>query len=268
MTSPPLPRPRAATIITTTDRALTDLVSADLVNTDLVGADRATAGPTLERDLVRDGADDDVVRGRGRRRDVDGPANRATDAQTGRPAEGGSGAADASGAAAAAVVASVYAEYGPMLQRYCMRLLGDPQMAQDAVQEVMLRVWRHPEALAASRGPARPWLLTVARNVVVDSARARRVRPTEVPFEPGMTVPGEAITDDEIDRVVESWQIAEGLRQLSAPHRDVLVQMFYLDRTVNETARVLGIPPGTVKSRAYYALRALRAALRESGVMP
>jgi RNA polymerase sigma-70 factor (ECF subfamily) len=185
-----------------------------------------------------------------------------------RSTGGSGGGSGGTGAVADTVVEAVYAEYGPMLHRYCMRLLGDPQMAQDAVQEVMLRVWRHPEALAASRGPARPWLLTVARNVIVDSARARRVRPAEVPLDASTALPDEAISDDEIDRVVESWQIAEGLRQLSAAHRDVLVQMFYLDRTVQETARVLGIPPGTVKSRAYYALRALRQALRDSGVMP
>jgi RNA polymerase sigma-70 factor (ECF subfamily) len=201
--------------------------------------------------------------GEPRRRDAD--VRRAAPANV---ADGSAPAADGPGAVADRVVSAVYAEYGPMLHRYCLRLLGDTQMAQDAVQEVMLRVWRHPEALATSRGPARPWLLTVARNVVVDSARARRVRPMEVPLEPGTALPAEAISDDEIDRVVESWQIAEGLRQLSAAHRDVLVQMFYLDRTVQEAARVLGIPPGTVKSRAYYALRALRQALRDSGVTP
>lgn len=166
-------------------------------------------------------------------------------------------------------MAAVYAEHGTTLYRYCLRLLGDAQLAQDAVQEVMLRVWKHPEALDGERGPLRPWLLTVARNVVIDAARSRRSRPVELGGEAAQLAAESqayAITDDEIDKMIESWQVAEALRQLSRDHRDVLVQMYYLDRSVAEAARILGIPPGTVKSRAYYALRGLKLALQELGV--
>ncbi len=74
-------------------------------------------------------------------------------------------------------------------------------------------------------------------------------------------------TEDEADRAVEAWTVAEALSRLSLAHREVLVECFYQGRSVSEAAQRLGIPPGTVKSRTHYALRALRMALEEMGVM-
>jgi RNA polymerase sigma-70 factor (ECF subfamily) len=168
-------------------------------------------------------------------------------------------------------VAAVYAEHGQAVYAYCLRLLGDRQLAQDAVQEVMIRVFRHPEALDGERGPIRPWLMTVARNIVIDSARSRRSRPIELTGAPGesvMAVVPDAVSDAEIDRMLDSWQITEALRALTPEHRAVLIHMYYLDRSVKETSQVLGVPPGTVKSRAYYAMRALRRELRNDEVIP
>ena len=65
---------------------------------------------------------------------------------------------------------------------------------------------------------------------------------------------------------MEAWTIAEALGQLSPAHREVLVECFYRGRSVAEAAAVLGIPPGTVKSRTHYAMRALRLVLEEMGV--
>ena len=62
-----------------------------------------------------------------------------------------------------------------------------------------------------------------------------------------------------------SWQVEEGLRKLSEDHRVVLVETYYRARPYNEVALELGVPVGTVKSRVYYALRALRLALDELG---
>jgi RNA polymerase sigma-70 factor (ECF subfamily) len=65
---------------------------------------------------------------------------------------------------------------------------------------------------------------------------------------------------------LQSWQIAEAMRALSKEHRAVIGELFFRRRTVAEAAVVLGVPPGTVKSRSFYALRALRDALEERGV--
>ena len=68
------------------------------------------------------------------------------------------------------------------------------------------------------------------------------------------------------DRAVEGWLVAEALRRLTPAHREVLVECFYRGRSVTEAAALLGVPPGTVKSRTHYALRSLRLVLEEMGV--
>jgi RNA polymerase sigma-70 factor (ECF subfamily) len=67
--------------------------------------------------------------------------------------------------------------------------------------------------------------------------------------------------------VVEGWLIAEALDRLTPTHRQVLIETFYRGRSVADAAARLGVPPGTIKSRTHYALRALRLALTEMGVI-
>src|SRR5262245_30545225 len=105
---------------------------------------------------------------------------------------------------------ALQAEHGGPLLGYVMRLTGgDRQQAEDVVQETRLRAWRHPEALTGR--PARPWLFTVARNIVVDIHRARQARPSEVGEAPLAGLPAA----DDIDRALESWTVAEALATLS-----------------------------------------------------
>jgi RNA polymerase sigma-70 factor, ECF subfamily len=71
---------------------------------------------------------------------------------------------------------------------------------------------------------------------------------------------------DELEPMLDRVVVAEALDSLSRDHRAVIVETYYRGRSVAEAAVVLGIPPGTVKSRCYYALRALKLALAERGV--
>ncbi|TCC54478.1 sigma-70 family RNA polymerase sigma factor [Kribbella pittospori] len=149
---------------------------------------------------------------------------------------------------------------GPLLGYVLQSVSGDRQYAEDVVQETMMRAWRNSPALDPER--AGPWLFTVARNLVISGHRRRTARPTEVP----MPEREFAAADDDIDRVLQAWQVAEVLRGLSRDHRQVIIELFYRRRTVREAADHLGVPIGTVKSRSFYALQALRAALEERGV--
>jgi RNA polymerase sigma-70 factor, ECF subfamily len=163
----------------------------------------------------------------------------------------------------AELLRAMFAEHGDALYAHALRLTsGDRQRAEDLVQETLLRAWRHPEALNPDRGSVRAWLFTTARNLAIDSWRRRSVRVGEVVTDS----PPEPVTDDETDRTVEAWLIAEALARLSAVHREVLVECFYHGRSVVEAANRLGVPPGTVKSRTHYALRSLRLVLEEMGV--
>ena len=74
-------------------------------------------------------------------------------------------------------------------------------------------------------------------------------------------------TRDHADRVVASVTVLEALEGLSEDHRGVLDQLYFQGRSLGETASVLGIPTGTVKSRTYYALQALRRSLNRDGVL-
>ncbi|TDX04054.1 sigma-70 family RNA polymerase sigma factor [Kribbella sp. VKM Ac-2566] len=148
----------------------------------------------------------------------------------------------------------------PLLGYVLWSVSGDHQYAEDVVQETMLRAWRTSPALDPDG--AGPWLFTVARNLVISGHRRRTARPAEVPIADREL----ASADDDIDRVLEAWQVAEVLRGLSRNHRQVIIELFYRRRTVAEVADRLGIPIGTVKSRSFYALQALRVALEERGV--
>lgn len=165
--------------------------------------------------------------------------------------------------AEAEMVTALYAEYAAPLLAFVLRLTsGDRHLAEDVVQETMLRAWRHPEAL--SHGSPGPWLRTVARHLVVDTVRARRARPPEVGEAALMSV----AVGDGLDEAVLAWEVAEAMATLSPAHRRVLLETHVWGRTVAETAAALGVPPGTVKSRTHYALKALRLALEERGVTP
>lgn len=161
------------------------------------------------------------------------------------------------------LVRALYAEHAAALLRFTLRMTdGDRQRAEDIVQETLLRAWLHPEAIAER--PARPWLFAVARNLAVDAHRARKARPQEVGEGALKLIP----VPDEADRVLESWAVADALAALRPDHRQVLLETYYRGRSVAEAAVVLGVPAGTVKSRAFYALRALRLALEERGLAP
>jgi RNA polymerase sigma-70 factor (ECF subfamily) len=154
-------------------------------------------------------------------------------------------------------ISSLVNEHGAALLAYAIRLTGDRYAAEDVVQETLVRAWKRVDQLDAAKGSVRGWLLTVARNIVIDQARARASRPPEVP-ESVSTAP---IAADHSEAVADLVMMSELLGGLSKEHRSVLVELYYRGRTVNEAAESLGVPAGTVKSRSFHAQRALRARL-------
>jgi RNA polymerase sigma-70 factor (ECF subfamily) len=143
------------------------------------------------------------------------------------------------------------------LYRYLLRLtFGNRQEAEDHLQETFLRAWRWVQQHPADLTTMQPWLFTVARRIVIDSGRSRRVRPTEVIFDDA----AQRATGDDVELLVLAESVRHALRSLSSDHRAALVELFYHQHTAKEAAGILGIPEGTVKSRVHYALRALRAA--------
>jgi RNA polymerase sigma-70 factor (ECF subfamily) len=139
---------------------------------------------------------------------------------------------------------------------------GDLQAAEDVVQETMLRGWQHAAELSPDR--AGSWLHTVARNIAISAYhRRRRARPREVPLDES-TLP---LADDGVDRMFDGWLVATALNSISPGHRAVIVELFYHHRPVAEVAALLAIPEGTVRSRCFYGLRALRKELGKQGIV-
>lgn len=168
------------------------------------------------------------------------------------------------GTGRAELMRAIHDEHGPALTRYVLRLTrGDIEFTEEAVQESLLRLWQNDTILTTySDESRRAWLHTVARNLVIDDRRSARYK-RELQTE---TVP-ERGSQDIFDPAVDRWVVTDALRSLSPEHRAVLVRAHYLGQTAVEIARHEGIPPGTVKSRLHYALRALRIALEEKGVV-
>lgn len=164
----------------------------------------------------------------------------------------------------AAVVTALHEEHSGALWAFCLHLTGnDRARAEDVAQETMVRAWRNAHVLTDSRGSVRSWLFTVARNIVIDEWRSKRAQ-QEFPV---AELPNTAGAADGTDEVLLSWVVADALRALSPEHRAVLVECYYRGCSVAEAARRLQVPEGTVKSRTHYALKALRLALEESGVV-
>jgi RNA polymerase sigma-70 factor (ECF subfamily) len=160
---------------------------------------------------------------------------------------------------------TIHDEHAPALLRYVLRLTrGDREFAQDVVQESLLRLWQKPDLLTPTQpsDSARAWLHTVAKNLVIDDRRsARYKRELQTENIPDQRAP------DILGPAVDKWVVAEALNALSHQHRTVLIRTHYLGQTAVEIAQHEQIPPGTVKSRLHYALRALRIAFEERGVV-
>jgi RNA polymerase sigma-70 factor, ECF subfamily len=148
--------------------------------------------------------------------------------------------------------------HGAALRRFALKLtLGDRQRAEDIVQETLLRAWRHPEVVGSGRSAIRSWLFTVTRHIAIDMWRARRSSEAaeEVIDDRHIDLPSPV---EVIEQVVDALDVRAALAQLSPEHRGVITEMYFRGHSVTETAEILGIPAGTVKSRSYYALRILR----------
>jgi RNA polymerase sigma-70 factor (ECF subfamily) len=155
-------------------------------------------------------------------------------------------------------VREAYAAHGGELFGFALRSLGDRGMAEEAVQETFVRAWRAGDRFDPELGSLRTWLFAILRNVVIDLGRARSARREVLDEAP------EGV-DEPLEQALLAWQVEEALRRIGESHRRVIVETYFRGRPYAELAAELGVPEGTIKSRVYYGLRALRNALEELG---
>lgn len=180
-------------------------------------------------------------------------------------------AEEAPGLGSEADLRAAYTAHGGELYRFALRQLNDDGTAQDVVQEVFLRAWRAADSFDPRVASLRVWLFAIARNVVVDEARKTTARPWQrtLAAEPEDAAGTNRPTVGPLDEsLVDTWVVEEALRRISEEHRAAIVQTYLRGRPYAEVAAELGVPVGTVRSRVFYGLKALRLAMEEMGVEP
>jgi RNA polymerase sigma-70 factor (ECF subfamily) len=152
--------------------------------------------------------------------------------------------------------ASLALVIGNRLHPIAHRILRDADLADDATQQALLAIWRDlPQLRDPTRFQGWAYRLLV-RACYAEGKKTRR-------WAPNLRVlrPEQATESDELASVADRDQLERAFRRLSVEHRAVVVMHHYLNLSVDEVADSLGVPAGTVRSRLYYAMRALRAAL-------
>src|SRR5690606_6417398 len=135
--------------------------------------------------------------------------------------------------------------------------------AEEAVQECFLKAWRARQSYDPELGSERTWLFAILRNVIADLGRADQRHPQDRTIDEDVAdhpAPG-----DSFERALLAWQVEEALRRISERHRQIVVEACLRGRPYAEIAAALGVPVGTIKSRVYYGMRAMRDAMEELG---
>jgi RNA polymerase sigma-70 factor (ECF subfamily) len=142
------------------------------------------------------------------------------------------------------------------------RILHDAQLAEDATQQALVKLWKHlPRLRDANHFEA--WSYQLVVKACYSEARRHRRWRSDV----SLHVSGQPSVPDDIGHIVARDQLEHALRRISVEHRAVLVLRYYVDLPLEEVAVALDIPSGTVKSRLHRAHQTLRGAL-EAGVRP
>jgi RNA polymerase sigma factor (sigma-70 family) len=160
-------------------------------------------------------------------------------------------------------LAELYDRYGRAAYGLALRVLRDPSLAEDAVQEAFLHVWRSADRFRPERAKVGTWVLTFVHRRAVDLVRREELRST-APEEaaPVPTGPG---ADEDADRRSKREIVQDALRRLPPEQREAIELAYYGGYTQSELAERLGEPLGTIKSRMFTGLQRLRTLLDEAG---
>lgn len=168
-----------------------------------------------------------------------------------------------------APLAELVERYQRPLFGYGIKVLGDSWLAEELVHECFIRLWRTAGRFDSSRATVGGYLFMIARTMAIDVYRrsASQNAPggrRRVDVEPEQLAE-EVPVDDDSSRLVERLAMRDALDSLSPAHREVLLLAHYDGLTQAEIADRLGIPLGTVKTRMFHGLRALRSVLERRG---
>jgi len=158
----------------------------------------------------------------------------------------------------------LYARHNVRVYRFILRLTGNQSLAEDLVSEVFLDVWRQAEGFEA-KSQVSTWLLAIARYKALSALRRR----TDEHLDDQMAATIED-TADNPETVVgtknRNMIVQKCLTQLSPAHREVIDLVYYHEKSVDEVAKIVGVPAATVKTRMFYARSKMADLLKNAGV--
>ena len=158
----------------------------------------------------------------------------------------------------------LYARHNGRVYRFIVRLTGNTSLAEDLVSEVFLDVWRQAEGFE-SKSQVSTWLLAIARYKALSALRRR----SDEHLDDRMAATIEDTADDPetaVYKVDRNAIVQKCLTRLSPAHREVLDLVYYHEKSVDEVARIVGVPAATVKTRMFYARNKMADLLKQSGV--
>src|SRR5215467_10827650 len=158
----------------------------------------------------------------------------------------------------------LYARHNVRVYRFIVRLSGNPTMAEDLVSEVFLDVWRQAEGFEA-KSQVSTWLLAIARYKALSAMRRR----TDEHLDDNVAETKEDTADDPetaVNTKDRNSIVQKCLTQLSPAHREVIDLVYYHEKSVDEVARIVGVPAATVKTRMFYARNKMADLLQQAGV--
>jgi RNA polymerase sigma-70 factor, ECF subfamily len=160
----------------------------------------------------------------------------------------------------------LYDRYSRVVYSFALRIVADPQLAEEILQEVFFRAWQQGGTFQSSRGTLITWLLSITHNLSIDEVRKRRRRPQKADAEdPDVVLAG--IADQSQDVEEEVWlgsvrdTIASALVQLPPAQRQAIELAYFQGLTQREISELLGEPLGTIKTRMRLGLLKLREQL-------
>jgi RNA polymerase sigma-70 factor (ECF subfamily) len=164
----------------------------------------------------------------------------------------------------------LYERYSRILYSLAYRMVADPQVAQDLLQDAFLAVWRRATSYSPQSGAARSWIVSIMHHRAIDYLRAVRRRSTlkQAPWEEVEQDERTAFPDawDQAWQNVQSAKIRQALMQLPAEQRMVIELAYFQGWTHSEIAEGCQIPLGTVKARMRLGLARLKRVLEEMGL--
>jgi RNA polymerase sigma-70 factor, ECF subfamily len=158
----------------------------------------------------------------------------------------------------------LYARHNVRVFRFLLRIVGNEAAAEDLVSEVFFDIWQHAGRFEG-RSLVTTWILGIARHKALSSLRRRQVDQLD---DDTMAVIADAADDPETiaqhqDRAAI---LQECIKRLSTLHREVIDLVYYHEQSIEEVARIVGVPPNTVKTRLFHARKRIAEMIAERGL--